>query len=97
MGELDGQGEMGRVSWVRYGIDMMWLPGRARRENKSYGIIIFRGRWIEPMAELWHGLGAHACALVGIGMPLSSSAAVRRHDPGRGLGGSVAGGCRSQS
>jgi hypothetical protein len=40
------------------------------------------------MAECRHGLGAHACALVGIGMPLSSSAAVRRHDPGRGLGGS---------
>lgn len=45
-------------------------------------------------------LEAHAYELVGIGMPLSSSAEVRRHDPGRGLGGiggSVAGGCRSQS
>jgi hypothetical protein len=94
MGELDGQGEVGRVSWVRYGIDMMWLPGRARRENAR---ILFFLTTHGTYGWMIAWLQAHACALVGIGMPLSSSAAVRRHDPGRGLGGSVAGGCRSQS
>jgi hypothetical protein len=81
-----GDDLMGRRMVLIFDGDNSQSDKTGRDGEKQAGVF-----FVDDGSNLWlwvvAWLEAHTCAFVGIGMPLSSSAAVRRHDPGRGLGG----------